>query len=322
MGTANKPRPIFSSRGNGKLMLSGEYLVLKGAKVLSVPLKIGQSLNIYNSNENAFTWEATHAKGKWNSVKFNDKLTITSSTDDIFAKQLQKILRNAIKLSPLNLKDLLGKKALTHLEFLPEWGLGSSSTLLHNLSDFFRIDAYKLLKTTFKGSGYDLANAAHQMPIFFLLVNEKPKSVEINFNPVFKNNIYFIYTGKKQSSKASIKGFYKKNISPDDISQISAISTYMAVCTNLSDFQELMDEHEEIIGRIIDKTPVKQEHFSDFDGSIKSLGAWGGDFVMVASNQSEEYVLDYFHGKKLKVMFRYRDLVLNDPCMECQTKCY
>ncbi|GAF03083.1 GYDIA family GHMP kinase [Saccharicrinis fermentans] len=309
-----KPSPVFSSRGNGKLMLSGEYLVLKGAKALSLPLKLGQSLDIYESKENGFIWEATHADGDWNTVKFNDKLTITSCTDDAFAKQLQKIIRKAIKLSPLQLADILEKRAVTHLEFMPQWGLGSSSTLLYNLSVFFKIDPYKLLQTTFKGSGYDIANAANSMAIFFLLIDDKPKSVEINFDPIFKNNIYFVYTGRKQNSKASIKGFHKRNISSEDIVKISAISTYMAVCTELTDFQELINEHEDIIGRIIDKTPVKQEHFSDFDGSIKSLGAWGGDFVMAVSKQTDEYVFDYFGNKKLNTIYKYEELVLNNPC--------
>ena len=309
----NIPSPIFSSKGNGKLLLSGEYLVLKGAKALSVPLKLGQSLDIYEVSDNGFTWEASHAEGSWNTVKFNDKLTIINSTNDIFAKQLQKIIRSSLKISPLNIKDLLGKKAITHMDFLPEWGLGSSSTLVHNLSQYFKINPYELLKTTFKGSGYDIANAAISTAIFFLLTNDKPQSVGINFDPSFKKNVYFIYTGKKQSSKSSIKGFHKKIIAPQDIDKISAISTYMAICTDLTEFQELMNEHENIIGGIIDKTPIKQEHFSDFDGSIKSLGAWGGDFLMAATSRPEKYVSDYFKGKKLAVMFKYDNLVLNNP---------
>ena len=150
MSKNNIESPIFSSKGNGKLLLSGEYLVLKGAKALSIPLQLGQSLKIYDGTENGFSWEASHANGLWHTVKFNDKLTITSCTDDNFAKQLQKILRSALNLSALNIKDILGKKAITHMDFLPEWGLGSSSTLLHNLATFFNINAYDLLKTTFK----------------------------------------------------------------------------------------------------------------------------------------------------------------------------
>ncbi|WP_075589690.1 GYDIA family GHMP kinase [Labilibacter marinus] len=309
--------PVFSSRGNGKLMISGEYLVLKGAKALSVPLKIGQSFEVFESNNNHLTWEATHIEGNWNSVIFNDRLTITSCSDEGFAKQLQKIVRAGIKHSKLNIKDLMGKKIITHLEFLPEWGLGSSSTLVYNLARYLEIDPYQLLQETFKGSGYDIANASHQMPIFFLLINDKPRSVEINFDPKFKENIYFIYRGNKQSSKSAIRGFHKKKVDKEDINRISAISTYLTVCNDIAEFQELINEHEDIVGRVIGKKTVKQEHFSDFDGSIKSLGAWGGDFVMAVTSQPKEYVLNYFHGKDLKVIFDYDNLVLNNPCMEC-----
>ncbi len=303
---------IFSSRGNGKLLLSGEYVVLKGAKALSIPLKLGQTLDVYEDSETFFSWKATHPKGQWNKVKFNDKLTITSSTDDNFAKLLQKILRSSIKLSSLKLKDLIGKKAITHLEFMPEWGLGSSSTLIYNLATFFKINPYELLKATFKGSGYDIASAGIHKPIFFLLVNKEPRSVEISFNPPFKENIYFIYSGNKQSSRSSIRKLDKKNITSEDVNQISAISTYMSVCTDLKEFQELIAEHEKIIGKIIGKNPIAEEHFNDFDGSIKSLGAWGGDFIMAVTHKPEKYIYDYFSGKNLKTIFNYDQIVLNN----------
>ncbi len=309
---------LFFSRANGKLMLSGEYVVLRGAKALAVPLKLGQTFSVYNGqNGNTFSWEALLSEGIWNKVTFNDKLAISDESNTAFSKQLQKILRSALKLSELNISDLVGKKVQTKLEFDPQWGLGSSSTLIYNLSQFFNINPYELLQNTFKGSGYDIANAEHKMPLFFLLVNGNPRSVEINFNPSFKEHIYFIYTGKKQSSKESIKGFHLKKIDPADINQISAISTLFAVCNDISEFQELMADHEDIIGKIIDKTPIRKEQFYDFEGSIKSLGAWGGDFIMAVSKQPMEYVKGYFNKKGLNTIFTFNELVKNDPCSNC-----
>ena len=71
-----------------------------------------------------------------------------------------------------------------------------------------------------------------------------------------------------------------------------------------------MDRHEENIGEIVRKKPVKAQLFSDFKGSIKSLGAWGGDFIMAASAAPEEYVRNYFSNKNLDTMFRYEEIVL------------
>ncbi len=302
---------IFSTRGNGKLLLSGEYLVLKGARALSVPLKLGQSLDIYQNNQFGFSWEARHIQGIWNTVNFDDNLNITTTSNTVFAEQLKNILLTALKISTLGTNHLKGKKAITQMDFLPEWGLGSSSTLIYNVATFFNINPYLLLKTTFGGSGYDIANAGSEKPLFFWLDNNQPKIAEANFSPSFHENIYFVYTNKKQSSKLSIKGFEDKNIGTNQIKRISAISGDMVACSQLDKFQELMTEHEEIISKILGQDPVQQKHFDYFDGCIKSLGAWGGDFIMVATHQPKSYVLDYFGRKNMRIIYRYNDLVLN-----------
>lgn len=208
----------------------------------------------------------------------------------------------------------MNKKIVTKLDFMPLWGLGTSSTLIYNLSTYFRIDPYSLLKETFTGSGYDIANANSQLPILFLLLNKEPRYVQIHFNPPFRDKIYFVYSGVKKSSKDAINIFKNKKIAPGLITEISSISTLMTVCTKAKEFQELMDKHESIIGKTIGETPIKQKHFSDFKGSIKSLGAWGGDFMMVVSEEPEEYVQKYFKDKKLHTIFNYSDIVLYNPC--------
>ena len=71
-----------------------------------------------------------------------------------------------------------------------------------------------------------------------------------------------------------------------------------------------MDQHEELTARIIGQTPIKQLLFSDFNGSIKSLGAWGGDFILAASGASEKYVQEYFNRKNLFTIFNYSEFVI------------
>ena len=41
---------------NGKLLLTGEYLVLDGAKSLAVPTKLGQDLIVENIQEQQLIW--------------------------------------------------------------------------------------------------------------------------------------------------------------------------------------------------------------------------------------------------------------------------
>jgi len=47
--------------------------------------------------------------------------------------------------------------------------------------------------------------------------------------------------------------------------------------------------------------------FSDFPGSIKSLGAWGGDFVLAASASPAE---NYFKTRGYTTYFAYHDFIL------------
>ena len=62
----------------------------------------------------------------------------------------------------------------------------------------------------------------------------------------------------------------------------------------MGDFQQAMQDHEAIIGNLIEQTPVQQSRFSDYDGVVKSLGAWGGDFVLACGPTNST---DYFSKK-------------------------
>jgi hypothetical protein len=54
-----------------------------------------------------------------------------------------------------------------------------------------------------------------------------------------------------------------------------------------------------------------KKYFSDFEGEAKSLGAWGGDFFMVATEWEYEKVKNYFENKGYNIIFKYKDIVLN-----------
>jgi hypothetical protein len=55
--------------------------------------------------------------------------------------------------------------------------------------------------------------------------------------------------------------------------------------------------------------PVKKMRFPGFKGAMKSLGAWGGDLVLVTWEESEEELRKYFDTKGLRLIFRYDDLI-------------
>ena len=301
-------------KANGKFLLTGEYLVLKGALALALPLKFGQSLEVetLDFDEKRLQWEAFRPEGKWFSVTLNRDNLVNISTDDPDkALRLSQILQSVKQLNP---KAFEGNDLsfTTRLDFNPNWGLGSSSTLIANLSRWANVNPYQLLKLTFGGSGYDIACATAEQPIYYQLVDGEPIVDTIDFKPLFADHFFFIYQGQKQSSSKEIKAFLAKANPVDlqkDIEAVSEISRAVPKCESLDEFAFLMQCHERIIARCIGQEPV-QKHFPDFEGVLKSLGAWGGDFILAATEWSETQVIEYFKGKGLEVILGYNDIVL------------
>ena len=145
----------MSYHSNGKLLLSGEYLVLKGATALSIPTKFGQSLVFSPIEETHFLWQSfDHLNRIWLEVIFDpSSLKIRSfNGDQEAATRLRDLLRIAFDLSDRNPSDLIGYSVSTLLEFDKNWGLGTASTLINNVADWLDIDPYLLLQRTFGGS--------------------------------------------------------------------------------------------------------------------------------------------------------------------------
>ena len=68
---------------NGKLLITGEYLVLNGALALAVPTKKGQTLLFEDEQGSSLNWESLDPDNNcWFSCKFSSKdLTIIKTSD-------------------------------------------------------------------------------------------------------------------------------------------------------------------------------------------------------------------------------------------------
>ena len=158
---------------NGKFLLTGEYLVLKGALAMAMPVKLGQSMTVETRHGTSLQWNAHKPNGPWFSATLNpETLEIVDCNDQAKAEKLAQIL-NAVKtLNPNMFNE--GLCFETHLDFDPNWGLGSSSTLIANLARWANVNPYELLKLTFGGSGYDIACATAEGPIYYQLSTIEP----------------------------------------------------------------------------------------------------------------------------------------------------
>lgn len=280
-----------SFHSNGKLLISGEYLVLDGALSLALPCKFGQSLIFTEESNGTLEWISKDANDTiWFTAYFEAKtLKVLKTSNYNTVKWVKKILEFCNKNSLTN-KNLQGKIECK-LEFPNNWGLGSSSTLLNNLASLYEINPYDLNFSTTNGSGYDIACAGSNSAITYQVIENIPQVKKMDWSPVFKDEILFIFLKKKQKSNLEVKRFKELKKDPDLISRISSITKEIIYSKTIEEFEYLLDEHEAIIGQYIQSETVKSKYFSDYEGSVKSLGAWGGDFVL-ATRKNKNYFLD------------------------------
>ena len=298
---------------HGKLLLSSEYAVLDGAKALAIPTRFGQDLEVHCTGDTkALVWKSfTQNQELWFNTHFgfnsSDQLIITDSSDTAMAETLVNILTQARALSTTNI-NLQGLEVHTHLEFNRSWGLGSSSTLINNIASWFQIDAYALLERSFGGSGYDIACAQHTFPIVYQIQNNQPTVSQVKLNWPFGNQIYFVYLNKKQNSRTGISNYKKKKaLKSQDLTHLNEITEAMIATERLSDFNKLIKAHNEIISRLIGEAPVGDLLFKDFDGEMKNLGAWGGDFILVTSKTDPR---NYFKSKGYPTVLPFTEMIL------------
>ena len=68
-----------------------------------------------------------------------------------------------------------------------------------------------------------------------------------------------------------------------------------------------MEYHEILLSEVLETITIKEQLFSDFEGVIKSLGAWGGDFIMVISLKNPK---NYFSEKGYSLILGFDEVVL------------
>ncbi len=304
---------IQKLHANGKLLISGEYAVLDGAIAFAVPTKLGQSLEVSFGEETAnpvLIWEAYLVDGSlWFSAEYELKtLTILKSSDAKFASKLLEIFKATSTLNPNFFqnqnRDVYCK---TQLEFPKEWGLGSSSTLIYLLAKLTEVNEFELNKLTFKTSGYDVACAGNNSPIIYQNHQQDRRIEPIDFSPEFKEKLHFVYLNQKQDTQQNVAKNYRDL--PKDVEWINAVSDIsyqISQAENLEAFERLLNQHEDLIALKLGFPKVKDLHFPDYEGAIKSLGAWGGDFVLITERKGFK---EYFQSKGFTIVLSFDEMI-------------
>lgn len=254
-----------------------------------------------------------HENKSWfeSSISLYD-FSATETTDEALSAKLKNIFKWCARLNCEFLDKWNAFKIETKLEFPRDWGLGSSSSLIALIAQWAEIEPLELYYKVEDGSGYDVAAAAASGPILFWSTEDEVSYRHIDFKPKFADKLTFIHQNKKADSPAAVKAYFAlpKASRKALINEITKISETVAETSSHDEFCQLMVKHENLVGKVLGTEPIKNQQFKDFDGIVKSLGAWGGDFIMASSTQGPEYVKSYFSNKGLNTQLSYKEIIL------------
>lgn len=296
----------FKISSPGKLLITSEYYVTKGSLALAIPTKFRQSLDFKYDNSNRLKWKSYDKENDiWIDCEFELSNFKITKNKNKHSKTLQSILISANNINPEFLINNGGGLVTTQLNFSRKWGLGTSSTLINNISKWANIDPYELLWSNYKGSGYDIACALAKRPILYKLENNVPIVKSIQFSPDYTKNIFFVYLNKKQDSNKEIDKFFELKISKQTINKLSDLTIEFVNSKTLLDFQNCIIKHENIISKTLKVDTIKNMYFKDYEGQIKSLGAWGGDFILAAGPVNSK---KYFYDKGYNTVLNYKEI--------------
>jgi mevalonate kinase len=304
---------IFASSmefySHGKIMLSGEYAVLYGATCFALPTKLGQKMQVTftpSKEQHCIQWHSYDSSmNKWYFAEIQlPHFFVTQTNSNDVSIQLFRFLKNAQVLNP----DFLQEKGVyvvnNYLEFDKEDGFGSSSTLTNNIALWADVNPFSLHFNAFKGSGFDVAVALNGQPLLYTMNGNQPLVEIVNWQKNFTDKLYFVYLNKKQISRNQLTAI-KHPIDKTQIAQISNISKLIAANDDYYEFCLMLELAESETSRLLNRPTIKQELFPDFKGSIKSLGAWGGDYILATGDNTE----NYFKQKGFHKIYTYQELI-------------
>jgi hypothetical protein len=257
-------------------------------------------------------WIATDSEGVWFRADLvrSAGWSVFKTTDKVIAGKLIRLLGAARFLNPAFLSADGSWIVNNKLEFNRNWGWGSSSTLTSNIAAWAGVDPLALNAMVSEGSGYDIVCARSDSPLYYQIRAGRPVVQEILFHPGFSEHLGFVYLGKKQDTAREIARFDPSRINIKELTdKISDISEQMAFVPTIRQFNTLIEKHEDLIGNALNRSPIKKLLFPGFPGSVKSLGAWGGDFVMFASEESYHTSVQYFNDRGYRVAFAWKEIL-------------
>ncbi|PKR32860.1 30S ribosomal protein S6 [Elizabethkingia anophelis] len=282
---------------------------MDGAKALAIPTKPGQDLSAekIDDHRSLIHWE-TYREGKlWLKTCIDYKNLFVMETNIANASAfILKIFSTLKDMRSESLEADYSYILKSNVQFPENFGLGSSSTLMNNIANWGNVDAFALNDIALGGSGYDIAVAKAGAPIIYIR-NRGNKTVEtVNYSPSFKDQLLFVHLNKKQDSREGITMYKQMEKSQDLIHYFSKLTDEILISENLENFSLIMEDHEKTMSNFLKIPTVKEKYFKNAPSFFKSLGAWGGDFILTTKFCDYE---NYFLHNGFPNFFSYDELI-------------
>jgi mevalonate kinase len=287
---------------HGKLMLFGEYVVMRGVPALAFPTTMGQSLTVKPAD--AFEWKSYETGQLWFSLRFDNQLNILETNNEDVAHKLMQIFADVKSQNPGLFSNPLSFE--TQANFNRSWGFGSSATLISLIAQWSGVDAYTLNEKHFGGSGYDIACATAEGSIQYERDSKTVKNFELPKS--ITDKMLFVYLGKKQNSQQEVSRFGDVEIEQNILNQLKEIIVEVTTTHDIEQFEACINQHEQILSEILQRPTLKSAQFPDYPYEIKSLGAWGGDFFMATCRDLDEAKI-YFIDSGRDTIFTFNELI-------------
>lgn len=304
---------LLSFQCPGKLFITGEYAVLRGALSLVVPVQYTQHLMITPGEEGLLHWTTTWDETVFLSATFVlSDFSVRSCSDSLRAAFLTKLFTNVRRLNP-NFLSGGGYRVRSVMGANPQWGFGSSAQLTVNVARWAGVDALELHRLVSSGSGADVACSLAAHAIHYSISLKQPRYSEVSFKPPFAKQLLLVYTNRKQDSATSVKNFLLKRHMFDSVRDLfSQITREATTATDQRVFAGLMAEHEKLLQSVLKQPMVQEAQFSGFRGVVKSLGAWGGDFVLAIPDTDAEEAAAWFVDRGYTTILPFHETLLLD----------
>lgn len=286
----------------GKILLNGEYTVLVGFEGMALPVKCGQWLDswIFNTPPNGadtlYYQALDENEQPWFQLNISLEELLPSSEISSEDKSVSDTFLKMLNMVPESFFEP-GKsiRLVTRLEFNRNSGLGSSSTFVALMSQFFRLNPHEVQAQLFGGSGYDVAIAQVQKPLIFW---KNPQGVHFRpwkLSSSLTQQWHIVFWGEKVNSRNS-SAAVKETL--DQLSGDTAYKMQLEKILSLTrDAQDIptLETSLEIMQMFLSQllgleTPYQSLQMKPVSqGLCKWLGAWGGDMLLVNKKILQEY---------------------------------